>query len=589
MNHEPLRGPRAVLRSVTATIASLVLVLAIPGQAAGNDSAGRPELTTQSAALQAAPEQDTATRQDTATKEDVAKLKRKLKDLEKRVMANERKTALDRIDFTGDFRFEAHSIDASVPAHFDGMVLQNLLVNTLFYYGATGQMPPSLDAVNQVVASHYAEYLFFTQNLSFEDLKQMMGQFPPEAQQQLLGMLRPATAVGSYDADNLIMYTSRLRLRMQADVADDISFSGRLAMYKVWGDSTGVQVFNGQPTSINVDGTTAGVPNSDILRVERAYFTWKDIGELPMYLSIGRRPSTGGVPLNFRQDEPRGGTPMGSLINYQFDGITVGYHLSEQSTFRLCYGVGYESGFGNGDVLQLPQDRLDDASFLGINWDVWDSPDMFIQATVARAFDVTDGFNALVVLPNNPVTGQEVGAPVVMRFTPSANLGDIDLASLVLVRHDGPVDWFASVNYMESSPNDITTPFGGLLSDPFEVPTSHSGTMWYVGARYNFPNGKTKLGLELNHGSKYWFNFAAAEDDIIAPKTNTRGDVWEAYLTHRIARSFVAKLDLIKYSYDYSGSGWHVGAPKDLDSMPVLGFPAYDEATKLSLSLSARF
>jgi hypothetical protein len=547
-----------------AVLSAVVLAVAIPGLAGGDQ-------------------------EDPVTKEDIAKLKEKIKKLEKRVMANERKTALDRVDFSGDFRFEAHSIDATIPAHFDGMVLQNLLVNTLFYYGATGQLPASLDAVNQVVAGNYADYLYFTQNLSFDQLKQMMGQFPPEAQQQLFGMLLPATYVGSYDADNSIMYTSRLRLRMEADVADDISFSGRLSMYKVWGDSTGVQVFNGQPTSINVDGTTASVPNSDILRVERAYFTWKDIADLPMYLSIGRRPSTGGVPLNFRQDEPRGGTPMGSLINYQFDGITLGYHLGESSTFRLCYGMGYESGFGSGDVLQLPQDRLGDASFLGINWDIWDTKDMFIQATVARAFDVTDGFNALVVLPNNPVTGQPVGAPVVMRFTPSANLGDIDLASLVFVRHDGPVDWFASINYMESDPNELTTPFGGLFSDPFEVPESQSGTMWYIGARYNLPNGKTKLGIELNHGSKYWFNFAAAEDDIIAPKTNTRGDVWEVYLTHRIAKRFVAKLDLIKYSYDYSGSGWHIGAPKDIDSTPILGFPTYEDTTKLSLSLSARF
>jgi hypothetical protein len=105
------------------------------------------------------------------------------------------------------------------------------------------------------------------------------------------------------------MYTSRLRLQMHADVGKDVSFDGRLSMYKVWGDSTGIQVFNGQPTSINVDGTTATVPNSDILRVERAYFNWKNIGGAPVYLSIGRRPSTDGVPLNYRNDEPGAAPP----------------------------------------------------------------------------------------------------------------------------------------------------------------------------------------------------------------------------------------------------------------------------------------
>jgi hypothetical protein len=489
------------------------------------------------------------------TKEEVAKLKEALKDLEKRVMQNERKTALDRINFQGDFRFEAHSIDAEIPSRIDGMQLQRLMVDNLFYIGATGQNPTSPDDVNSFIQANYSDYLRYTGNVTYEDLQNTLAQFTPEQQQQFLGQLAPLAYRPGYDYTNDIMYTSRLRLRMDAKVADDVTFSGRLSMYKVWGDSTGVQVFNGQPTSINVDGTTATVPNSDVLRVERAYFTWKDIGGAPVYLSIGRRPSTDGVPLNFRNDEPRGGTPMGSLINYQFDGITVGWHLTEQSTFRLCYGVGYESGWGNGDQLALPQDRLKDASFLGINWDILDTESMFIQTTVARAFDVTDGFNGLVVLPTNPVTGQDITAPVALRYTPSANLGDIDWASLIVVRHDGPVDYFASFNYMESDPNAATTPFGGLFSDPFSVPEKQSGSMYYLGARYNFPNDKTKVGLEFNHGSEYWFNFAVAEDDIIAPKTNTRGDVFEAYVTHRIRDKFIVKLDYIHYDYDYSGSG----------------------------------
>ncbi len=516
-------------------------------------------------------------------------LQDQIDELDSRLNKVERKGGLDRINFTGDFRFEAHSISATVPAHVDGMLLQNLVVNTMFYYGATASFPASVAEVDSFIQEHYADYLYFTDHLTFDQLKQMMGSFDPASQAMLMGMLVPHAMVPGYDADNSIMYTNRLRLNMHADVAENVTFDGRLAMYKVFGDSTGVQVFSGQPTQMAIDGTTVGVPNSDILRVERAYFTWKDIGGLPLYISIGRRPSTAGPPLHYRQDEPRGGTPMGSLIDFQFDGITIGYHLSEHSTFRLCYGLGYESGWGNGEVLKLPQDRLDDATFLGINWDIWNSDDMQAQLTVARAFDVTDGFNGFVVLPNNPVTGQPIGAPVIMRYSPSANLGDIDLAGFVFSRRDGAFDWFVSFNYMKSHPNDVTTPFGGLFSDPFDTPESQDGTMWYVGGRYNFANGKTKLGLEYNHGSEYWFNFAPAQDDIIAPKTNTRGDVWEVYLTHRISRRFIVKLDWIDYSWDYSGSGWHLGAPKDLDSTPVLGFPTYDSASKLSLSMVARF
>jgi hypothetical protein len=73
------------------------------------------------------------------------------------------------------------------------------------------------------------------------------------------------------------------------------------------------------------------------------------------------------------------------------------------------------------------------------------------------------------------------------------------------------------------------------------------------GGRVHFPNDeRTKLGFKYNHGRQYWFNFAQAEDDIIAPKTNTRGNVYEAYLTHRISDRFVFKADYIYYDYNYS-------------------------------------
>jgi len=512
-----------------------------------------------------------------------------IEELEDRLDAVERHSVLDSLEFSGDYRFEAHSIRATVPAHFDGMRVQNMLVNTLFFAGASGRPPASLDEVRGFIREHYADYLYFTQSLTFDQIRQAMGQFPPEMQQQLFQMLLPAAAVPAYSANNDVLYTNRLRLRFDAKVADNVSFSGRLGMYKVFGDSTGVQVLNGQPTSVNVDGTTVGVPNSDILRVERAYFSWNRIGGSKAYLSIGRRPSTEGAPLTLRNDEPRGGTPLGALINYQFDGITFGYGIGEHSTARLCYGLGYESGFGNGDVLKLPQDRLKDVHFLGVNWDVWDDEKTFVQVTVARAFDVTDGFNGLVVLPNNPVTGEPIAAPVVLRFTPSANLGDLDLGSIVAIRKQGPLDLFASASFNYSRPELVTGPFGGLFSDPFDTPEKQTGTMFYAGARYHLKGGKTKLGVEFNHGSKYWMNFAVAEDDIIAPKTSARGDVLEAYVTHRISPRFIAKAAWIKYWYDYSGSGWQVGAPKPLDENPILGLPTYDEAGKFSLSITARF
>ena len=516
-------------------------------------------------------------------------VKDKVDELDARVSKEEVKSSLDRLNFSGDYRFEAHTIVGNVPSHYDGMALQNLVVRSMFSMPYIG-MPTSINQINNTVNSHYAEYLNFTNNLTFPQLKQAMAGFPPAMQQQLFALLMPATYVHGYQANTADLLTNRLRLNLTGHVADNISYTARLAMYKAFGDSTGVQLFNGQPNTFNIDGTTTGVPNSDIIRVDRAYFSWNHIADSKFYLSVGRRPSTDGPPMNFRNDELRGGTPSGSLIDFQFDGITLGYNFSDSMVWRLCYGIGYTSGFGNGNLLLQPQDRLKDTQLIGANLDLWNTEKTLLQATYAHAFNVTDGFNGLVVMPYNPVTGEPT-PPVVMRYAPSANLGSIDLFGVNIERKAGSFDLYGSANFSGTHSNGETTPFGGLMCDPFDTSCpDHNGYMLLGGIRYRFANDeRTKLGFEYNYGSKYWFNFAQSQDDIIAPKTSTRGNVYETYLTHRISERFIFKAAFIDYDYLYSGSGWHLGAPKKLNATPTLGFPTYDSAWMFTLGLTARF
>ncbi|HEX4784900.1 MAG TPA: DUF3373 family protein [Candidatus Sulfotelmatobacter sp.] len=541
--------------------------------------------------------------------EALSDLQASVRDLNERANTAERKSLRDRLEWGGDYRFEVHTIRGNIPAHYDGMQTQNLMVNTLWLFapqsqgglGMTfnpnmlGQMTPSQFSgfLGQQVQQNYAQYQYFTNNLTFPALKQSVGKFSPQMQQMLTNYLTqvPGVLQAAYSANSDALMTNRLRLRFDAHVADNVSFGARLSMYKVFGDSSGLQVFDGQPTSLAIDGTTAGVPSGDMVRVERAFFSWNDIGGSKLYLSIGRRPSTDGPPLNFRDDEPRGGTPSGALIDFQFDGITAGYKVSEKMTLRACYGMGYSSGFGNGNLLETPADRVKSVHLFGGNIDLYSTDKTFIQVTLARAWNVTDGFDGLMVLPNNPLTGASITAPIVMRYAPSANLGAIDLYGINLQKKLRNFDLFVSGNWSGLRPNGLTTPFGGLMSDPFEAPSNHDGQMYYVGVRYSIPkdDGRTKVGVEFNHGTEYWFNFAQAEDDIIAPKTDTRGNVYEAYLTHRIHDHFVVKGSYINYNYGWSGSGWQVGAPKRLNSVPILGFPTYDTAKMVTLGVVAEF
>ena len=543
----------------------------------------------------ATPTSTVATATATEPASTTADLQTQVKELDERIQKTEMHTALDRLNFTGDYRYEVHSIYEHIPAHYDGMQLQNALVRTVFYFNKNGAPPPSLAATNDYARQHPDTYQQFLGTLKYSDLqaavagfKQMFGAAGFNAFQQ--GLLQQIGVTKAAKYQNQALQTNRLRLDFGAKMTDNFTFNGRLSMYKVFGDSTGAQVFNGQPTSLNIDGTTAGVPNSDILRVERAYFNWTNIAGSALYLSIGRRPSTEGPPLNLRQDEPRGGTPMASLIDYQFDGITVGYHIGEKTVLRACYGVGYDSGFGNGNLANGQSNGLSDTHFIGLNLDLIATDKTLVQFTLARAFDVTDGFSGLTVFSTNPLTGETGLPPAVLRFTPTANLGAIDLAGILFQQRRGRFDVFASVNWSGLRPINVTGPFGGLGSDPFSTPANHDAYMAYAGVRYNFKNDRTKMGFEFNHGSKYWFNFAQAQDDIIAPKTSIRGNVYEAYLTHRINPHFIVKGDYIHYDAQWSGSGWNVGAPQKLSGAPqVLGFPTFDNANKAALSLIARF
>ncbi len=557
----------------------------------------------------------------TAKDEAVADLQTRVRDLNERVNVSERKSLKDRLEWGGDYRFEVHSIRGNIPSHYDGLQMQNLLVNSMWYAGLNGYTPsqmigllssPTLpngapntptnfgQLLNTSVAGNYAAYQYFINNLTFTSsnpnspgLKQMVGAFTPAQQQAFMSYLGqvPGVLEAAYSANTSALMTNRLRLRFDAQVAENISFGARLSMYKVFGDSTGLQVFDGQPTSLAIDGNTVGVPTGDMVRVERAFFSWNHIAGSNLYLSVGRRPSTDGPPLNYRDDEPRGGTPSGSLIDFQFDGITAGYKVNDKMTLRACYGMGYSSGFGNGSLLETPADRVKSVNLFGGNFDLYSTDKTFIQATLARAWNVTDGFDGLTVLPNNPLTGAAISAPVVLRYAPSANLGAIDLYGINLQKKLQDFDVFASGNWSSTRPNGVTTPFGGLMSDPFQTPTNHDGQMYYLGVRYSLPvdDGRTKVGFEFNHGTEYWFNFAQAEDDIIAPKTDTRGNVYEAYVTHRIHDHFLVKGSYINYDYLWSGSGWQVGAPKRINSTPILAFPTYDTAKMLTLGLVAEF
>jgi len=56
------------------------------------------------------------------------------------------------------------------------MQLQRMLVDTLFYLGATGTPPASPEDVGNLIRENYADYLYYLNNVvTFDWLKQTIG------------------------------------------------------------------------------------------------------------------------------------------------------------------------------------------------------------------------------------------------------------------------------------------------------------------------------------------------------------------------------------------------------------------------------
>lgn len=169
------------------------------------------------------------------------------------------------------------------------------------------------------------------------------------------GQLPPAE---KYDADNNIIYTNKFRLNMKAMLNRHVNFAGRLAAYKVFGDSTGVKFNQGSPGDVTFDGNTSSLPHGDTIRLERAYLVYQnDISDdVHWHLSLGRRPSTDGPPLEYANYDLVGGSPLGHIINWQFDGASLGFNFGDAigfpgASFKFCYGAAFENDYGNSSTL----------------------------------------------------------------------------------------------------------------------------------------------------------------------------------------------------------------------------------------------
>ncbi len=397
---------------------------------------------------------------------------------------------------------------------------------------------------------------------------------------------------------NDTLYTNRLRLGMKVKATDNITFKGRVTMYKIWGMETANKTGSGlfPNNSFLYDPNISRRPNDNTLRVEMAYVNWVNVFDLPMWISVGRRPTVDGPPAQLRYNyDSRYATPTALGVDWTFDGATIGWAGDELyfpgAKFRICYGRGYEAGLDYTGNSNYDGSDLSDTDLYGFSWDIINDKEAhrFANLQFFRAASLPNTMEA-VYTGGSSTLDALYGSPTA--FDADDEVGDIYHASFVYMDEFRGVNWFVSGGLSRTDDRD-TNSAGvhesfGLLTNPGDRKENHWGWAAYVGARVPVEMLSSKIGFEYNYGSRYWINFTPAADDVYSSKLATRGHVAEVYWIWDIpenplskyAKAFI-RAGYQYYWFNYTGSGNWMGRPVDVDDVDFSDYRTWDYATAM--------
>ena len=493
----------------------------------------------------------------------IDKLSKEVADLKGSVKKVEDKSIGKWLTIGGDYRFRVDSLHGETASYTSAAA-----------FG--GALRANTGGVFNTFFGLYGSMLGATQYSTVKNVTPMglMGMMTP-TEQAAAGTAMANSFTPAYKPKNETIYTNKFGLDLKAKAAQDLTVNVKLGMYKTFGsqDDTATTGNYFADRVGTFDGTLGHVPSSSLLNVDRAYATWSNIGEQPVWFSVGRRPSTNGAPSNLKSNSERpgnGGTPA-LLVDYAFDGMTIGYapdiDMLPGAYAKICYGRGFDSGFETSTA-----NSIKDTDMLGIALIPVDTDPLRVWLQWNRGFNIFD----FPVMKNTSAFGSTA---------PSVNLGDIDwygAGAMSTLKDIGPgsLNMFADIGLSITHPNDNVSAnagFQGLGTGAFfapEAPKDKTGWAVFAGVRYDLPS-KTKIGFEFNHGSKDWITFAPSADDMWTSKVGVRGNVYEPYIiqelnlkpiSSHLSKGFF-KIGYQYYDFQYTGSNNWVGAPVKISSI----------------------
>jgi len=445
--------------------------------------------------------------------------------------------------------------------------------------------------------------------------------------QPMMGMFTPPGT--PKDKDNAV-WTNKLILGMAAQPVDNLVFKGALGFYKTFGQSN----MGSNSMFQNFDWYDNQKPQSDnLIRLREAYFLYLGkMGDMPYTVSFGRRPSTDGFMTNLREDNDHPASPVGHNINMEFDGASFKFDFEKLTGIsgfyaKICLGRGFSEtrgsysmgsyGFNEAYSKDGGNPNMDLA---GLLVQAYDDGQYKVMVNVFQGWNMMGmGLDINYVGPN-PMTGPATGT-----YTMAPNgfydVGDMSGASLSL-QVNGIGDeindflddtvFFASYAMNKTKPNNKVvntmnvTPAGSTTSTDITstvlgaMPAfggagmlgsqdNETGYSYYVGINMPGFMEADRVGLEYNHGSKYWRSFTYGEDTLAGSKLATRGDAYEIYYNlPLIGKNLTAQLRYTMMDYKYGGSDTffgQTGSPTGL----MGAMPFVDKAQNIRLSMRYRY
>jgi len=377
-----------------------------------------------------------------------------------------------------------------------------------------------------------------------------------------------------FDANEI--YRTKLNINMKSKITDKMKFTGRLSMYKNWGDST--------PRNTNYDSMQGRKPDNSTTYIERAYIDWilnDKNAKIPFVLTLGRQPSSDGPSYQIKEDMRRKGTYDALATDGAADGFVLTSNLN-----NLLDGVSFRIAYGTPNVFDNQQNTSTQFNYTG-------TPNA--NKTIVIGYFLEKEFSnlncqnlsQLYYIDANDMNGNP-------QLLDDKTLGDMDLFGAMFEASNikKRVDIFAHYAYNRIKPNGQTVDLSniggssttGLLTDNGNT-KEVSGDAYWLGARYNI-NSDYKLGVEYNHGSKNWFSFTSGANDPLN-KLATRGDAIEAYITKEVNKYANLRVGYVDINYDYTGSGSHLGEPQKITDS--LGTNAIKETSNLYVNFNLLF